>query len=141
MLSHRVHQYTYWFFRYLQTERGYSSQTVLTTMVVAGLFLAAGYFVGGAVGDYAFKRSPRGRLLVSMGAVLPGAVLLTITPNLPLDTEMLFFILLSVAALFIPFAAPNVVSTIHDVTLPEIRSIGMNQLVRHWPRGWRVQLR
>ena len=125
MFFHRVHQYTYWFFRYLETERGYSSRTVLTTMVAAVLLLAAGYFVGGAVGDYAFKRNPRGRLLVTMGAVLLGAVLLTITLNLPSDTEMLFLILLSVTALFIPFAAPNVVSTIHDVTLPEIRSIGM----------------
>ncbi|MCJ7735900.1 MAG: hypothetical protein MUQ10_01120 [Anaerolineae bacterium] len=141
MLFHRFHQYTYGFFRYLETERGYSSQTVLTTMVVAVLLLAAGYFVGGAVGDYAFKRNPRGRLLVSMGAVLLGAVLLTITLNLPFDTEMLFLILLSATALFIPFSAPNVVSTIHDVTLPEIRSIGINQLVQHWPRGWLAQLR
>lgn len=116
---------TYWFFRYLEIERGYSSQTVLSTMVVAVLFLSAGYFVGGAVGDYAFKRNPRGRLLVSMGAVLLGAVLLTITLNLPLDTEILFLVLLSITALFIPFAAPNVVSTIHDVTLPEIRSTAM----------------
>ena len=139
MFFHRVHQYTYWFFRYLETERGYSSRTVLTTMVAAVLLLAAGYFVGGAVGDYAFKRNPRGRLLVTMGAVLLGAVLLTITLNLPSDTEMLFLILLSVTALFIPFAAPNVVSTIHDVTLPEIRSIGMNRLVQHWPRGWLAQ--
>ena len=139
MFFHRVHQYTYWFFRYLETERGYSSRTVLTTMVAAVLLLAAGYFVGGAVGDYAFKRNPRGRLLVTMGAVLLGAVLLTIALNLQFDTEILFLILLSVTALFIPFAAPNVVSTIHDVTLPEIRSIGMNRLVQHWPRGWLAQ--
>ena len=56
-----VHQYTYWFFRYLETERGYSSDAVLLTMVVAVLVLALGYFVGGAVGDFFFQRTRRGR--------------------------------------------------------------------------------
>jgi MFS family permease len=30
--------------------------------------------------------------------------------------------MLSLTALFIPFAAPNVISTVYDVTLPEVRS-------------------
>jgi hypothetical protein len=34
----------------------------------------------------------------------------------------LFAALLIVTALFIPFASPNVISSIHDITLPEIRS-------------------
>jgi len=113
---------TYWFFRYLEIERGYTSDAVLSTMVVAVLVLAAGYPIGGAVGDFFFKRTRRGRLLVSTTAVLLGAILLIITLNIPPQNQALFLVLLSVNALFIPFAAPNVVSTIYDITLPEVRS-------------------
>ena len=116
---------TYWFFRYLETERNYGPDAVLTTMVPVVLVLALGYFVGGAAGDFLFRRTPRGRLLVSMTAVLLGAVLLTITMNVPVEDQTLFLIMLMVTALFIPFAAPNVISTVYDVTLPEVRSTAL----------------
>jgi len=116
---------TYWFFRYLETERGYSSDAVLTTMVVAVAVLASGYFIGGAAGDFLFKRTLRGRLLVSTTAVLLGAVLIFITMNVPVDNRGLFLVMLSITALFIPFAAPNVISTVYDVTLPEVRSTAL----------------
>ncbi len=116
---------TYWFFRYLETERNYGPDAVLTTMVPVVLVLALGYFVGGAAGDFLFRRTPRGRLLVSMTAVLLGAVLLTITMNVPVEDQTFFLIMLMVTALFIPFAAPNVISTVYDVTLPEVRSTAL----------------
>jgi predicted MFS family arabinose efflux permease len=117
---------TYWFFRYLEKERGYSPQEVFSTMVFAVLVLASGYFVGGAAGDALFKRTPRGRLIVSGSAVLLGAILLVITLSIPAEQRLLFAIMLSVNALFIPFAAPNVVSTVFDITLPEVRSTAMS---------------
>jgi len=116
---------TYWFFRYLETERGYSSDAVLMTMVVAVAVLASGYFIGGAVGDFLFKRTLRGRLFVSTTGVLLGAVLIFITMNVPVDNRGLFLVMLSITALFIPFAAPNVISTVYDVTLPEVRSTAL----------------
>ncbi len=116
---------TFWFFRYLETERNYSSDQVLMTMAPAVLVLALGYFVGGSVGDWMFKRTPRGRMLVSMAAVLIGAVLLTLTMNVPIANQGLFMGLLMLTALFIPFAAPNVVSTVYDITLPEVRSTAL----------------
>jgi MFS family permease len=116
---------TYWFFRYLETERYYSSTEVLMTMAPAVLVLASGYFVGGLLGDFFFKRSLRGRLLVSMVAVLLGAILLTFTMNVPIENQSLFMVLLIVTALFIPFAAPNVISTVYDITLPEVRSTAL----------------
>ncbi len=116
---------TYWFFRYLETERGYSSDAVLTTMVVAVAVLASGYFIGGAAGDFLFKRTLRGRLFVSTTAVLLGAVLIFIAMNVPVDNRGLFLVMLSITALFIPFAAPNVISTVYDVTLPEVRSTAL----------------
>jgi MFS family permease len=113
---------TYWFFRYLEVERGYSSEGVFTTMAPAILVLASGYFVGGSLGDFFFRKTRRGRMLVAAVAVLLGAVLLTITLNIPVGNQALFMAMLMLTALFIPFAAPNVISTIYDITLPEVRS-------------------
>jgi MFS family permease len=113
---------TYWFFRYLETERGYTSDAVLTTMVVAVLVLAVGYFAGGAVGDFLFKRTRRGRVLVAGTAVLLGAILLYFTMDVPAGNQALFLVMIGLTALFIPFASPNVISTVFDVTLPEVRS-------------------
>lgn len=116
---------TYWFFNYLETERGYDSNQVLFTMAPAVLVLAAGYFVGGVLGDFFFKRSPRGRLIVAMFGVLAGAVLLSITLSIPIQNQALFLVMLIVTALFIPFASPNVISTVYDITLPEVRSTAL----------------
>lgn len=116
---------TYWFFRYLETERGYTSDEILATMAPAILVLASGYFVGGAVGDFFFKRTPRGRMLVSMVAVLLGAIFMTLTLNVPVENQTLFLGLLMVTALFIPFASANVISTVYDITLPEVRSTAL----------------
>ncbi len=116
---------TYWFFRYLETERGYGEDAVLFTMVVAVLVLALGYFAGGAVGDFFFKRSRRGRAWVAATAVLLGAILLYFTMNVPAENQSFFLIMLSLTALFIPFSSPNVISTVYDVTLPEVRSTAL----------------
>ena len=116
---------TYWFFRYLETERYYSQDEVLMTMVPAVLVLAVGYFVGGMIGDFFFKRTSRGRVLVAMVAVLVGAILLTFTMNVPVQNQTMFLIMLVFTALFIPFASPNVISTVYDITLPEVRSTAL----------------
>jgi MFS family permease len=116
---------TFWFFRYLQTERNYDETQVLFTMAPAVLVLASGYFVGGAIGDFFFKRTPRGRVLVSMVGVLTGAILLILTLSVPLENRGLFLVLLMATALFIPFASPNVISTVYDITLPEVRSTAL----------------
>jgi MFS family permease len=50
---------TYWFFAYLETERHYKQTEILITMVIAVLILAIGYPIGGGIGDYLFKRTPR----------------------------------------------------------------------------------
>ena len=113
---------TFWFFRYLEAERGYGSGEVLITMVLAVLVLAAGYPLGGALGDHFFRRSLRGRLLVSAAGAITGAVLLAVTLSLPAGEKVLFGLMMCLTAIFMPFAAPNVASSIFDVTLPEVRS-------------------
>jgi len=113
---------TFWFFAYLERERGYSGTKTLITMALAVIVLSAGYPIGGALGDYFFKRTPRGRILVSIVGVFMGAILIYITLNIPVENEILFMIMLSLTALFVPFASANVLSSVYDVTLPEVRS-------------------
>jgi MFS family permease len=113
---------TFWFFFYLETERGYGQGSVLLTMVPAVLSLAGGYFVGGILGDAAFKRTPRGRMLVSMAGAFVGAILLWITMSIPVEQPLIFGIFLVVTALFMPMGSPNIVSSINDIALPEVRS-------------------
>lgn len=113
---------TYWFFAYLEKERGYAQGSILMTMVPAVLILAAGYPLGGALGDYFFKRTPRGRIYVATFGVIMGAILLYLTMQVPLANQTQFMVMLCLTAIFIPFAASNVVSTVYDITLPEVRS-------------------
>jgi MFS family permease len=117
---------TIWFFYYLGSERGFDPNTQLIVMVIAVLILAAGYPIGGSLGDFFFKRDKRGRLIVSMIGVLLGAIFLWFTLNVPNENVLLFTILLGCTALFMPFASPNVVSTVYDVTLPEVRSTAVS---------------
>jgi MFS family permease len=113
---------TYWFFVYLEKERGYASESILFTMLPAVLVLAAGYPIGGALGDWLFKRNPRGRVIISAIGVAMGAILLNLTIQVPIAQQGLFMVMLCTAAMFIPFAAPNVLSTLYDIVLPEVRS-------------------
>ena len=113
---------TFWFFRYLETERGYSQTQVLLTMGIAIIVLAGGYPIGGALGDAWFKRNLRGRLLVSAIGVALGAVFLVFTLKTPVANHLQFGLLLGFTAVFMPFAAPNMVASVYDVTVPEVRS-------------------
>ena len=94
----------------------------MLTMVPAVLLLASGYFIGGYLGDAAFKRTPKGRMLVSMTAAIIGAILLWITLEIPLERPLLFGILLCITAMFMPMGSPNIVSSINDIVQPEVRS-------------------
>jgi MFS family permease len=117
---------TIWFFLYLGSERGFSDSTRTLVMAIAVIILAIGYPIGGALGDFFFKRDKRGRLIVSMIGVLLGAIFLWFTLNVPNENVLLFTILLGSTALFMPFASPNVISTVYDITLPEVRSTAVS---------------
>lgn len=117
---------TFWFFTYLEKERGYSGPALFITMAAAVVVLAAGYPLGGALGDALFRRDQRGRVIVATAGVIIGAVFMVITLSLPASNQGLFLGMLALTALFIPFAAPNVLSTVYDVTLPEVRSTAVS---------------
>ncbi len=113
---------TFFFFGYLMTERGYDNDSVLMTMAPIVLILAGGYFVGGALGDWLFKRTLKGRIIISSVGVILGAIFLFFALLTPVEQRTTFFILMSLTALFMPFSSPNVISTVFDISLPEVRS-------------------
>ncbi len=97
---------TFWFFAYLELERGYDEMSILLTMAPAVLVLSAGYLVGGSLGDRAFRATRRGRLLVSTAGVLLGALLLTATMSIPVDQPGLFLGLLCLRPSSCPLPPP-----------------------------------
>ena len=113
---------TYFFVGYLLTERGYDNNSVLFVMGPVILILSLGYFVGGALGDWLFKRTRKGRIIVSSVGVILGAIFLGLALTTPVENRTTFFVLMSLTALFMPFSSPNVLSTIFDITPPEVRS-------------------
>jgi predicted MFS family arabinose efflux permease len=116
---------TFWIFRYLEVERGYDDNTILITMSAVILVLASGYFIGGAAGDFAFKRTPRGRLFISIAGVILGALFLAMAILTPLEKQGTFLVWLVLTAIFMPFPAPNMISSVYDITLPEVRSTAL----------------
>jgi MFS transporter, Spinster family, sphingosine-1-phosphate transporter len=113
---------TYFFFAYLVKERGYSDAQTNLTMGIVIVILAAGYPIGGMLGDWLFKKTLKGRVLVGALGVGVGALLMWVTLRLPVGNHLLFGVSLCAAAVFIPFASPNVLSSFYDITEPEIRA-------------------
>jgi sugar phosphate permease len=112
----------YFFFGYLMTERGYDNNSVLLTMAPVILILASGYFIGGSLGDALFKRTKKGRIIVASIGVLMGAILLYSAITTPVENRTQFFVLMCLAAVFMPLSSANVIATVYDVTVPEVRS-------------------
>ncbi len=119
---------TYWFFRYLEMERGFTSQEATTTMMVAIVTLASGYVVGGSLGDRLFRRRLDGRVLAAGGGVIAGAVFLTIAMNVPPASKALFIAVMALTGVTMSMAAPNVSATVQDIAEPEVRSSALAML-------------
>jgi MFS family permease len=113
---------TFFFIKYLSTERGYDNNSVLLVMGPVVLILSMGYLVGGSLGDLLFKYTKKGRILISSVGVILGALFLFLALKTPIADKTAFFILMSLTALFMPFSSPNVTSTVFDISLPEVRS-------------------
>jgi len=113
---------TFFFFAYLERERGYDANGILFTMAPVILILASGYFVGGALGDLAFKYTYKGRIIVSSIGVLMGALFMYLAITTPIAARNQFFIFMCITAIFMPLSSANVIATVYDVTVPEVRS-------------------
>jgi MFS family permease len=113
---------TFFFFAYLEKERGYDADSILFTMAPVILILAAGYFIGGWAGDILFKRSNKGRIIISSIGVLLGAVFLALAVTTPVEARTQFFVFMCLTAVFMPLSSANVIATVYDITVPEVRS-------------------
>ncbi len=51
-----------------------------------------------------------------------GAIFLLLAMNSPIETQTSSLFFMSLTAIFMPLSSPNVLSTIYDVTVPEVRS-------------------
>jgi MFS family permease len=111
-----------WYFRYLETEGQLTAANTTIVMGVFAIVVAAGTFVAGALGDWAFKRTPRGRMLVAIGGMAMLTLFFTTALRVTPANFTLFFILQTIGAFFWSFEWPNAVSTIQDIVEPEIRS-------------------
>jgi MFS family permease len=112
----------FWFFRYLEAERGYTPGQAMTTMLVAIAALSVGYILGGWLSDAAFERAQRGRLIVGIVGTLGGAIFLLLTMSVPPENRLLFTVLLGFTGVSMSLTPPNVMATVPDITLPEVRS-------------------
>jgi len=112
----------YFFFAYLAKERGYDANSILFTMAPVIFIMAAGYFIGGSAGDALFKRTRKGRILVSSMGVLLGAIFLFLAIRTPVEARTQFFIFMCLTAIFMPLSSSNVIATVYDITVPEVRS-------------------
>jgi MFS family permease len=113
---------TFFFFGYLQTERNYDEGSVLMTMAPVIIILAVGYVIGGMLGDWLFKKTTKGRIIISSVGVIMGAFFMLLAMLTPIEARTTFFVLMCLTALFMPFSSPNVIATVFDVTSPEVRS-------------------
>jgi MFS family permease len=114
---------TFFFFGYLQTERNYYDEdSVLMTMAPVIIILAVGYVIGGMLGDWLFKKTTKGRIIISSVGVIMGAFFMLLAMLTPIEARTTFFVLMCLTALFMPFSSPNVIATVFDVTSPEVRS-------------------
>ena len=78
--------------------------------------------LGGALGDWLFKHTHKGRILISSLGVLLGALFLFLAMRTAPAERTMFFAWMALAALFMPFSSPNVIATVYDVVVPEVRS-------------------
>jgi MFS family permease len=111
-----------WYFRYLETEGQLTPANTTMVMGVFALVVAGGTYVAGALGDWAFQRTPRGRLYVAIGGMVMLTLFFTTALRVTPANFGLFFALQTIGAFFWSFEWPNAVSTIQDITEPEIRS-------------------
>jgi MFS transporter, Spinster family, sphingosine-1-phosphate transporter len=51
-----------------------------------------------------------------------GALFITLALNTPIEARNQFFIFMCLTAIFMPLSSANVVATVYDVTVPEVRS-------------------
>jgi len=111
-----------WYFRYLEVERNLPADKV---MLAAGLFAvmtAISGLIAGGLGDWLFRKTPRGRMIVALAGIVGIMICFTLMLNTPVGSFSTFLALEVAAGFFWSFEWPNAVSSVQDITEPEVRS-------------------
>ncbi len=116
----------FWIPTYLAQERGFTEEAIVVTMAIWLIAMVLGNIVGGLIGDYLFRKTPRGRAVFGAIVVFLSAALIYLTITAPDYPSFMIFGALT--AFEIPMAAPNVSAAITDVTEPELRSSATSAL-------------
>jgi MFS family permease len=111
-----------WFFRYLEVERMLTPENVLLASGIFAVMTAVSGLIAGALGDWLFKKTPRGRLIVALIGIVGIMFAFTMLLNTPLDQFTTFLVFEVIAGFFWSFEWPNAVATVQDITEPEVRS-------------------
>lgn len=115
---------TFWFFRYLETERGLTGGGLVLVTAIAVSSIAIGIPVSGILGDKMFMKDKRGRLKAGF-LTFVGSIFLIGAIMTPVKSFPQFIVLVSIGCFFSSFATPNVVAAISDVSMPEARSTAL----------------
>lgn len=119
---------SYWLFTYMTDVRNFEAGSQLLVMLSALLSMVAGNLFAGMIGDWAFRRNKRGRLVFATITVIVGLIFFDMAFLTKGGVE-LFLILGALTALFMPMAGPCVSSSVQDVALPEVRGSAMAMLL------------
>jgi len=119
---------SFWIFTYLERERLFGPELIAVWLISSLVTMIFGIVVAGMLGDFLFKKTRKGRVLLSAIAVYLGALLIYIAFTRPIEDVQGFLLWSVVTAFVIPMAGPNVVATVFDITEPETRSTGLSIL-------------
>lgn len=111
-----------WYFRYLEAERELSPEKVVLAAGIFAVMTALSGLIAGTLGDWLFRRTPRGRMIVALTGIVGMLFSFTMLLDSPVDNYNLFLLWEVAAGLFWSFEWPNAVSTVQDITEPEVRS-------------------
>jgi MFS family permease len=113
---------TFWLIPYLLEDRQYTYGEINLMLVSLFLVIALGYAISGWLGDFTFNFLKKGRIIISFFGVLLSAVLIYFTVRVPISNNGVFTTLIMLTGFFMTFPRPNILATIFDLTLPEVRS-------------------
>jgi MFS family permease len=112
----------FWEYRYLEVERGLPGGQVMLTVGVFGILSAIGSLLAGFLGDFLFRKTPRGRMIVNIVGISMLVVFFTSALRVLMENFSLFFILQTIGSFFAGSVYPNATTTVQDIVEPEIRS-------------------
>lgn len=109
-------------FPYLSEVRAVPEVDIYLSLIPSLIAISLGYPLGGLLGDLLFKTKKTGRIIVSMaGVVLPSLFLFFALQSADAQGQS-FILLMMLMGLFLSFSWPNLVASVLDIILPEMRA-------------------